>query len=95
MSNTEFNWFTELDNAIKAEPTDERCKYLSDMAGSWVTCPCGELCKALPRDICGRPEDWKLVEFGYGLANSIRNKNWTWALVILNLIEKRTIELLK
>jgi len=90
----EFNWFTELDKAIKAEPTDEKWKYLSDMAFSWVTCACGELCKDLPKGRNGQPEDSYLYANGAEFSDAVDNKDWLYAKLILERIEKRTIELL-
>ena len=90
----EFNWFTELDRAIKAEPSDERWKYLSDMAISWVTCACGQLCKKLPRRE-NAPEDPYLYANGAEFSDAVQNKNWFYAKIILERIEKKTIQLLK
>ena len=92
---TEFNWFTELDRAIKKKPSDERCMYLSDRAGDWPTCACGQLCKALPRRQGGEPEDLQLFKAGCEFAYCIDDNNWRKAIKVLNQIEKRTIELLK
>ena len=92
--NKEFNWFTELDRAIKAEPTDERYQYLYVMAGRWVTCACGELCKALPKGRNGQPEDPYLYANGAEFTDAVDNKDWNYAKIILERIEKRTIKLL-
>ena len=92
---TEFNWFTELDNAIKTEPTAERYQYLFVMAGSWVTCACGELCKALPKGRNGQPEDPYLFANGAEFSDAVQNKDWFYAKIILERIEKKTIKLLK
>ena len=34
------------------------------LAGSWVTCACGNQCEIIPRSISGRPIDDKLAELG-------------------------------
>lgn len=94
MSDTEFNWFTELDNAINTEPTFTRCKYLSDMAKEWVTCACGELCKKLKRRRGGAPEDPFLYNYGTEFNYAIKQRDWNYAKLVLEQIEKRTIELL-
>ena len=94
MIEPEFNWFMELDKAIKAEPSFTRCKYLSDMAGSWATCPCGELCKKLPRRRVA-PEDSYLYANGAEFRYAVQNKDWFYAKIILERVEKRIIELLK
>ncbi|QMV49831.1 MAG: hypothetical protein [Cryophage ML09] len=95
MSNTEFNWFTELDNAIKAEPTDDKFFDLERRASSWVTCACGELCKALPKGRNGQPENSYLYASGAEFTDAVHNKDWFYATIILERIEKKTIELLK
>ena len=92
---TEFNWYTELDKAIKKEPSEETYMYLKICADDWVTCGCGQLCKALPRNLDGKPKDRKLSTFGIYFANCIYFKNWHKALKILNKIEARTSQLLK
>ena len=94
MIEPEFNWFMELDKAIKAEPSFTRCKYLSDRAKSWVTCACGELCKKLPRRR-GSPEDPFLYNYGTEFNYAIKQRDWNYAKLVLEQIEKRTIELLK
>ena len=91
---TEFNWYTELNKAIEAEPSDERCKDLENRACNWVTCACGQLCKVLSRDMYGGPKDVRLIELGVRFTGCIHYKNWPDALEILNLIERRTSELL-
>ena len=93
--NTEFNWYTELNKATKSEPSEETYLYLIKRAGSWVTCACGELCKALPRKPNGQPKDHKLFKAGCLFAVCIDDKNWRKALVVLNKIEARTSQLLK
>ena len=92
---TEFNWYTELNKAIEAEPSDERCKDLKNRASSWVTCACGQLCKALPRDGGGMPDDMRLAKFGICFTDCIYNKNWPDARIVLDKIEARSTELLQ
>ena len=90
-----FNWYTELNKAIKIEPYFIMYKYLFDVAGNWETCACGELCKALPKDILNRPVDKELLEHGNIFSFCIKNRQWNHAKVVLEQIEKRTAQLLK
>lgn len=94
MSEPEFNWYTELDKAINEEPTEEKYLYLFKRSGDWVTCACGELCKALPKDRNGQPEDLQLYKMGVDFTNCILAKHWHQALGTLNQIEARTAKLL-
>ena len=94
MSETEFNWYTELNKAIEKEPSIGTLIDLRKRADDWVTCGCGQLCKALPRNLDGKPKDRKLSTFGIYFANYIHTKNWINALKILNKIEARTSQLL-
>ena len=92
---TEFNWYTELDKAIKSEPSRETYIELNRRAFDWVMGACAQLCKALPRDLNGRPEDRQLFFWDSAFADCILAKHWYQALDILNKIEARTSQLLK
>ena len=94
MAMNEFNWYTELENAIKEEPTEEKHLELLRLSDKWVTCACGQLCKNLPRNGNGQPRDEELFNYGIMFSYSISERYWFSALAILNLIEKRTIYLL-
>ena len=91
---TEFNWYTELDNAIKAEPTDDKFYDLENRANSWVNGPCGQLCKKLPLSKVA-PEESYFYANGAEFRYAVQNKDWFYAKIVLERIEKRTIELLK
>ena len=95
MMKLEFNWYTELNKAIKTEPSEEIYLDLEERAHHWVTCACGELCKTIPRNLDGKPEDSYLFHTGVYFSKCILNKNWPKALILLNNIEIRTAELLK
>lgn len=90
----EFNWYTELENAIKEEPTEQKYAELKAMSRNWVTCACGQLCKALPRRACGGPQDQALFNYGTLFVIRILDREFGLALDTLNLIEKQTIYLL-
>ncbi|QMV49820.1 MAG: hypothetical protein [Cryophage ML09] len=94
MNKPKFNWYMELDKTIKAEPNHDKYEDLSKRANEWVTCACGQLCKALPRDMQGKPEDLKLFSMGLDFSHSIFAKHWYQALETLNKIESRTSQLL-
>lgn len=91
----EFNWYTELSKATKSEPSREKYVYLNERAFDWVTGACGQLCKALPRDLNGRPEDRQLLFWDSAFADCILTKKWLNALVFLDIIEARTAQLLR
>ena len=92
---TEFNWYTELDKAIKQEPSEATYLDLKRRAYEWVTCACGQLCKALPRNCSGEPYDLKLTLSGIYFTKCIISKKWHKSLKVLNQIEARTAELLQ
>ena len=90
-----FNWYTELNKAIKSEPDEETYEDLKTRALSWVTCACGQLCKALPRNLKDKPLDRQLATFGIDFAACIYIKKWADSLAILDHIEARTTVLLQ
>lgn len=90
----EFNWYIELDKAIKSEPSEELYLSLRHRSSNWVTCACGQLCKYIPLRKAGGPLDLQLYHLGYQFAVDIKERYWTQALEILNLIEARTAQLL-
>jgi hypothetical protein len=69
----DFNWFLFL-----AQPVDDiSLKALTEaekLASNWVTCACGQLCKALPRgthNSTDEPKDPELSKLGYKFYNAI------------------------
>ena len=90
----EFNWYTELDKAIKDEPDQDKYIELNKRASQWVTCACGQLCQNLPRDMHGEPEDEDLQYLGADFNVEIDQRNWKEAKAILDDIEARTNYLL-
>ena len=67
----------------------------SDKAGSWVTCACGQLCSALPKDgTSERPSDYMLYRLGETFSIDIDNKDWYKAKQTLDKIESRSTLLL-
>lgn len=107
MNNNQFdsnnwNWF----HYLKA-PQDIKDKHYNkayDLAASWVTCACGELCKNLPKvkDFNNKfdgpgleaPADNDLQCLGLEFMSNIHNEDYDDAFETLLEIEKRTIKLL-
>ena len=91
-----FNWIavlSELGNGTECSRNEHDT--LCRMAGNWVTCACGQLCIALPRDHAGRPKDHRLASLGTTFFGYVEEKKWCRALDTLLAIEDRTTELLK
>lgn len=98
----DFDWFAFLE-----QPYHEikRCHIVeaSLMANNWVTCACGQLCKDLPRDLSGEPEDPLLKELGIEFMQCINRiedeieplSNKDRAIELLTEIEKTTTKLLQ
>lgn len=63
-----FNWFNFLQQDTY---TVDELKCATDLANQWVTCACGELCSALPRQLSGAPVDDDLNELGSEFAGHI------------------------
>lgn len=90
---TNWDWYAYLD-ATK----EEQKKYhasATELASSWVTCACGQLCKDLPRHDTDGPEDQYLTTLGLDFMCFIRYGEISEAKETLDKIEERTVELLK
>lgn len=88
-----WDWYAYL----KA-PKDVQKKYhnfATELAASWVTCACGQLCKDLPRGIDSAPEDVHLETLGMDFMSFIRHEKINEAKETLDRIEQRAVELLK
>jgi hypothetical protein len=79
----------------KNQITEEMWKEWEADAAGWITCACGNLCDALPRDRDGEPTDQFLADFGYEFFFAIQEKNLREARETLSKIEARSTELLK
>ena len=57
-----WDWYAFLDasESIKQEYEEDA----NELAGSWTTCACGQVCNVLPRDEYRRPKDYKLAHLG-------------------------------
>jgi hypothetical protein len=92
----DFNWFAVLKDLRAGRPIErEEWAKLSQMAGNWITCACGQLCQSLPRNNFGCPRDGKLAAYGTVFYHDIESCNWSKALQTMHKIEARTMELLE
>lgn len=90
-----FDWLNVLTKLSEGQRiTRDRYLQLCNMAGSWPTCACGQLCDALPRGEMGYPIDAKLRYWGSQFADHVDQKKWCLALATFQKIEARTTELL-
>jgi len=90
------NWLTTLAKlAVSKSITILKYQRLLDLASKWPTCACGQLCKKLPRDEDGKPEDTLLSALGHDFVNNISRKEWVKALKTFKKIERRSTLLLK
>lgn len=92
----EFNWLTMLEALASGKRTlsldefiDLKCR-----ARHWPTCACGVLCRALPRNSLGQPDDRILYRLGITFARSVLDAQWKPALRCFHKIEARTTLLL-
>lgn len=93
---TNFNWYTELNKAIRNEPVYEQTRLLLILSANWVTCACGQLCKDIPKELgSNEPVDYQLSFYGNKFHQLIRDYQWAEALTVLDDIEQRTAELLQ
>lgn len=82
-----FDW-----HAFLAKPThhDDEWHLATNLAGEWVTCACGNQCSAIPRELCGAPQDEQLYELGCAFARQIMGKDVPAARLTLDFIERRS-----
>lgn len=84
----EIDWYKELD---KKKPEWNK---LGSLALDWVSCACGNMCDIIPRDSSGKPYDDRLAYLGSKFYGVVILKSKVEALHILDLIEKRSAELI-
>lgn len=89
-----FDWFRELTKACLKSPTEKEHENMSNLSASWVTCACGNICDALPRNEKNVPEDSILKNLGCNFSDHIVDGEWLEAFKVLNLIESRVAILL-
>jgi hypothetical protein len=87
-----FDWNKFLENP--PEKGSEEHLDACDLAESWVTCACGNLCDIIPRYPIGSPVDEELQSLGIAFNNSIQDTRYDDAKEILDKIEKRSAELI-
>jgi len=86
----DFDWFAFLDQDIESISQDH-LEEANSLADNWVTCACGQLCAALPRDRGNCPEDEKLYELGMDFAYKISEVLDTQS----NIVKNEAVEILK
>lgn len=89
------NWRDELTKAIRVEPSDYKHFDLDRAAANWVTCACGNICAAIPRNDHGEPMDDELRGLGASFYNRVKHRQWQRASEVLDAIEERSIEVLR
>ena len=89
-----WDWYAFIDDSEEVKLAYE--EQAEDLASSWITCACGQVCSVLPKrfeSMC--PLDNELMYLGNSFHAEIDNKKWEEAKEILDKIEARTIFLLK
>lgn len=90
-----FNWLAVLKDLADGMPLEEASfVLLLNKASGWPTCACGQLCRNLPRDGIGRPDDECLASYGADFYKMVQDKEWRKAITLFHLIEQRTDQLL-
>jgi hypothetical protein len=89
----EWDWyeFFKASDKRKEKYWREAC----NLANSWVTCACGQVCSALPKASWGQPMDDELRQLGSSFDKHIRKRRYGEAEKILDKIESRTVLLLR
>ena len=87
-----FDWNAFLENP--PERRSLRHRRATDLSGQWVTCACGNQCDIIPRSASGTPFDNELESLGFSFHALIDDGQWDLAKNTLNLIEKRSSELI-
>jgi hypothetical protein len=89
------NWNDVLERGMKDELSEEEYMNFYELSLNWVTCACGNLCAAIPRNQFGVPKDKTLSELGKKFALNFYNGDFNAAKTTLEKIETRSTELLK
>lgn len=82
-----FDWHDALKNPRKYSHA-----MLSELAGNWVTCACGNQCDVIPRFGAGAPMDRELYDLGSEFSCEVDSKLWEDAEETLTKIERRSLE---
>lgn len=91
-----FDWNDAIDTMLKGNKDGKyNAKLLTDKAGEWTTCACGNLCSVIPRDAFSRPKDDRLADLGMLFYESVDEGSWHEARLILNKIERRSATLIR
>jgi len=72
--NYTYNWPQIIKDLEHNRYTRKQCVEVEEAANNWVTCACGTLCEALPRDLgSGTPKDAELENLGLLFAEIIHD----------------------
>jgi hypothetical protein len=74
----DFNWFLFFEQSAE-EISLEVLTEAEKLASNWVSCACGQLCKALPRGTSNsfsEPKDAELSKLGYKFHNAIESARY-------------------
>lgn len=89
---TEWNWYEAL--AEKPAAGSMLHQVMRVLSNCWITCACGQQCRALPRSTSGAPKDSLLLALGHRFVVDVRKADWDTAADTLGQIEARTAQLL-
>lgn len=92
--NKEFDWYKALRKATKGQLDHFEINDLKKLASNWITCACGNLCAAIPRNIQGEPIDDDLQILGSAFYNKVNAELWDDAIEVLHEIEARSIQIM-
>ena len=86
------DWNKQLDIMISGEGDNYQgmAEQLTDRAGSWVTCACGNQCDIIPRRPDGQPFDELLASMGDTFYLFVKGEKWQDAKDLLFQIEERS-----
>ncbi len=85
------NWKKELTLPI----SDDRWCEIKEFSGSWGSCSVGQLSALIDRGRDGEPKDQKLSDLGKAFSNVIDAEESELALLILEKVNKRAMEILQ
>ncbi len=89
------NWNTIIANKLAGKRVRFSQDVLNELAGSWVTCACGNQCDVIDRNSWGEPYDDQLRDLGYNFTSNVEDENWKEAKRNLAAIERRSTVLIR
>lgn len=92
-----FNWYEAL-KQVMSEPNPKTRFLISQdlklLSQNWITCACGNQCNIIPRSDTGEPDDEILSEQGLRFMEFVGREEYDKAIECLDIIEKRSAELI-